>query len=123
MGDEAGISHPIKYVDDDSKPTSVQPVVVGPRTNADESYSALVAIFNTLLLRSNVNLPSFGDNSIGSDTMQELIGKSITVRRLLCRGYISFAFAFAIHLSYHRALLSIPFQPLNGRQLCIREGR
>ena len=99
MGDEAGISHPIKYVDDDSKPTSVQPVVVGPRTNADESYSALVAIFNTLLLRSNVNLPSFGDNSIGSDTMQELIGKSITVRRLCLRGgSVSFAFAFAIRL-------------------------
>ena len=78
MGDQTEVTHPIKYVDDASRPASMQPVVVGPRTNADESYSALVAIFNTLLLRSNVSLPSFGDDSIGSDRMQELIGKSIT---------------------------------------------
>lgn len=96
MGDQTGVTHPIKYVDDASKPASLQPVVVGPRNNADESYSALVAIFNTLLLRCNVNLPSFGDDSIGSDRMQELIGKSITVRRLCRRGmcFISFGFAF-----------------------------
>ena len=97
MGDEAGISHPIKYVDDASRPASLQPVVVGPRTNADESYSALVAIFNTLLLRSNVNLPSFGDNSIGSDTMQQLIGKSITSSgEMSCVLFILFGPAFAI---------------------------
>lgn len=79
MGDVAETNHPIKYVDDSTKPASLQPVVVGHRTKADESYSALVAIFNTLLLRSNLSLPSFGDDSIGSDRMKELIGKSITV--------------------------------------------
>lgn len=102
MGDQTEVSHPIKYVDDASRPASLQPVVVGPRTNADESYSALVAIFNTLLLRSNVSLPSFGDDSIGSDRMQELIGKSMTSSASFvpsggCVSFILFGFAFAIH--------------------------
>ena len=96
MGDQTEVSHPIKYVDDESRPATLQPVVVGPRTNADESYSALVAIFNTLLLRSNAILPSFGDDSIASERMQELIGKSITSSASVTWGDVLHLVGFAL---------------------------
>ena len=75
MGDEATTIYPIKYVVDASRPRDSQPVVVGPRTNAEESYSALVAVFNVLLLRNKLDVPSFGADSIASDTMIDLIGE------------------------------------------------
>ena len=77
MGDEATTIYPIKYVVDASRPRDSQPVVVGPRTNAEESYSALAAVFNVLLLRNKFDVPSFGADSIASDTMIDLIGEKL----------------------------------------------
>ena len=77
MGDEATTIYPIKYVVDASRPRDSQPVVVGPRTNAEESYSALAAVFNVLLLRNKLDVPSFGADSIASDTMIDLIGEKL----------------------------------------------
>ena len=103
MGDQVvDIAHPIKYVDDASRPASLQPVVVGPRTNADEAYSAVVAIFNALLLKSDLSLPSFGDDSIGSERMKELIGKSQAV---LCRRVMFYVDDLVCGISLTRSVL------------------
>ena len=86
MDDEADTVYPIKYIDDASE-TATRPVIVGKRTNAGDSYSALAAIFNTLLLRRDVSLPSFGAESIGSGEMKTLIGKNVNGSgQVICRG-------------------------------------
>jgi hypothetical protein len=77
MGDEATTIYPIKYVVDASRPRGSRPVVVGPRTNAEESYSALVAVFNVLLLQEKFDVPSFGADSIAPGAMIDVIGEKL----------------------------------------------
>lgn len=84
MGDEATTIYPIKYVVDASRSRGSRPVVVGPRTNAEESYSALVAVFNVLLLRNKFDVPSFGADNIASDAMIDQIGEKLQQLRRVC---------------------------------------
>ena len=81
MGDEATTIYPIKYVVDASRSRGSRPVVVGPRTNAEESYSALVAVF---LLRNKFDVPSFGADNIASDAMIDQIGEKLQQLRRVC---------------------------------------